>query len=130
MLVGYRIGDMWAPQLEMREALGVELRQFVKCIEHQTVPLTDGHAGLRVVRILEAATQSMAERGRVIELTPDEEHRMIPFLDLKAQYASIKAEIDAAVFQTLESSQFVLGEEVALSSASLPTIVRPDMALR
>jgi dTDP-4-amino-4,6-dideoxygalactose transaminase len=38
---------------------------------------------------------------------------MIPFLDLKAQYASIKAEIDAAVFQTLESSQFVLGEEVA-----------------
>jgi predicted dehydrogenase len=70
MLVGYRIGDMWAPQLEMREALGVELRQFVKCIEHQTVPLTDGHAGLRVVRILEAATQSMAERGRVIELTP------------------------------------------------------------
>src|SRR6187455_857479 len=38
---------------------------------------------------------------------------MIPFLDLKAQYASIKTEIDAAVFRILESSQFVLGEEVA-----------------
>ena len=38
---------------------------------------------------------------------------MIPFLDLKAQYASIKPEIDAAIMKILESSQFVLGEEVA-----------------
>src|SRR4051812_28777526 len=38
---------------------------------------------------------------------------MIPFLDLKAQYLSIKPEIDAAVSKILESSQFVLGEEVA-----------------
>ncbi|MQA28893.1 MAG: aminotransferase class V-fold PLP-dependent enzyme [Luteitalea sp.] len=38
---------------------------------------------------------------------------MIPFLDLKAQYQSIKPEIDAAVSKILESSQFVLGEEVA-----------------
>src|SRR6202140_2355192 len=38
---------------------------------------------------------------------------MIPFLDLKAQYLSIKPEIDAAVMKILESTQFVLGEEVA-----------------
>ncbi len=38
---------------------------------------------------------------------------MIPFLDLKAQYAGIKAEIDAAVLQVLASSQYVLGPEVA-----------------
>ncbi len=38
---------------------------------------------------------------------------MIPFLDLKAQYSSIKPEIDAAVFKVLESTQFVLGDEVA-----------------
>jgi predicted dehydrogenase len=68
MLVGYRTGDMWAPQLEMTEALSLELKQFVKCVEQRTTPLTDGQAGLRVVRILEAATQSMAERGRVVEL--------------------------------------------------------------
>ncbi len=68
MLVGYRTGDMWAPQLEINEALGVELRQFVQCIAKGTVPVTDGQAGLRVVRILEAATQSLAQRGRVIEL--------------------------------------------------------------
>jgi predicted dehydrogenase len=68
MLVGYRAGDMWAPQLDMAEALSLELRQFVACVEARTAPLTDGHAGLRVVRILEAATQSLAERGRAIEL--------------------------------------------------------------
>jgi dTDP-4-amino-4,6-dideoxygalactose transaminase len=37
----------------------------------------------------------------------------VPFLDLKAQYHSIKPEIDAAVAKIMESSQFVLGEEVA-----------------
>jgi dTDP-4-amino-4,6-dideoxygalactose transaminase len=37
----------------------------------------------------------------------------VPFLDLKGQYHSIKPEIDAAVAKILESSQFVLGEEVA-----------------
>jgi predicted dehydrogenase len=68
MLVGYRTGDMWAPQLDMKEALGLELREFVGCIEKKTAPVADGHAGLRVVRILESATRSLAERGRVIEL--------------------------------------------------------------
>ncbi|MBL0373813.1 DegT/DnrJ/EryC1/StrS family aminotransferase [Rhizobium sp. KVB221] len=38
---------------------------------------------------------------------------MIPFLDLKAQYASIKDEVDAAVLGVLASAQYVLGEEVA-----------------
>ena len=38
---------------------------------------------------------------------------MIPYVDLKAQYRSIKGEIDAAVMRVLESTQFILGEEVA-----------------
>jgi len=38
---------------------------------------------------------------------------MVPFLDLKAQYRSIKPEIDAAIARVLESAQFVLGDEVA-----------------
>lgn len=74
MRVGYRTGDMYAPQLDMTEALGRELKQFVDCVAENTQPLADGHAGLRVVRILEAATQSLAQRGRVIEL---EQARMI-----------------------------------------------------
>ena len=42
---------------------------------------------------------------------------MIPFLDLKAQYAGIKTEIDAAVLGVLDTAQFVLGEEVAAFEA-------------
>ena len=69
MLVGYRTGDVWSPQLEMTEALGVEIRHFVKCIDDNTTPAVDGHAGLRVVRLLEAATQSMRNAGRPVELS-------------------------------------------------------------
>src|SRR5207248_4167757 len=69
MLVGYRAGDVWSPQLEMTEALGVELRHFVQCIETNTTPTVDGQAGLRIVRLLEAATQSMRNAGRPVELS-------------------------------------------------------------
>jgi len=68
LLVGYRSGDMYAPQIDITEALGRELRQFIDCIETQARPISDGHAGLRVVRILEAATQSLAQRGKIVEL--------------------------------------------------------------
>ena len=59
MRVGYRTGDMWAPKLDMREALGRRAQGFVTCIEQKKTPIADGHAGLRVVRILEAATESL-----------------------------------------------------------------------
>jgi predicted dehydrogenase len=68
MLVGYRSGDMWSPQLEISEALHTEARHFVDCIERGATPLTDGRSGLRVVQILEAASRSMRERGRIVEL--------------------------------------------------------------
>jgi predicted dehydrogenase len=67
-LAGYRSGDMWAPQLELSEALHTEANHFVRCIMSGETPITDGRAGLRVVRILEAASQSMRDRGQVIEL--------------------------------------------------------------
>jgi predicted dehydrogenase len=68
MLVGYRAGDMWAPQLDAAEALKTEARHFLDCIAGRAVPMTNGEAGARIVQILEAATLSMAERGRLIEL--------------------------------------------------------------
>jgi predicted dehydrogenase len=68
MLIGYRTGDMWAPQLDITEALRVEALHFLRCIEKGERPLTDGEAGLRVVKVLEAATQSMLERGRPVKL--------------------------------------------------------------
>lgn len=70
MLVGYRTGDMHAPKLEAVEALARELQEFVGCVQTGETPIADGHAGLRVVKILEAATQSVLQRGRVVELQP------------------------------------------------------------
>lgn len=66
--VGYRTGDMWAPRLDNVEALAIEAAHFVECINTGQTPLTDGHAGLRVVRILEAATRSLEQNGAPVEL--------------------------------------------------------------
>lgn len=68
MLVGYRTGDMWAPQLNNTEALYVEAMHFLECINQGKQPLTNGQVGLNVVRVLEAANQSLAQRGRLVEL--------------------------------------------------------------
>ncbi|WP_263357929.1 Gfo/Idh/MocA family protein [Acidicapsa ligni] len=71
-LVGYRSGDMFAPQLEVAEALKVELQHFANCVETGATPITSGHAGLQVVRILESASLSMRQRGKLIELESDQ----------------------------------------------------------
>jgi predicted dehydrogenase len=71
MLVDYRIGDMWAPHIDVTEALKVEAKHFLTCIESGERPMTDGEMGLRVVRILEAASRSMAARGELVELEPE-----------------------------------------------------------
>jgi predicted dehydrogenase len=66
MRVGYRTGDMWAPKLDGAEALRVEGEHFVDCIRNGKTPLTDGHLGLRVVELIEAATSSMRGRGETV----------------------------------------------------------------
>jgi len=68
MLVGYRSGDMWAPKLGLAEALSVEAAHFVDCVSGGSEPTTDGEAGLRIVRLLEAASASMAAQGRLVTL--------------------------------------------------------------
>lgn len=68
MRIGYRAGDMWAPQLDMTEALQAEVGHFIDCIEGGTKPMTDGEAGLQIVKILEAGTASMKEHGKMMEL--------------------------------------------------------------
>jgi predicted dehydrogenase len=66
--VGYRSGDMWAPQLDITEALQVEAEQFIRSATEGESSPSDGRAGLRVLRILEAATQSLNECGRPVKL--------------------------------------------------------------
>ena len=66
LLVSYRSGDMWAPKIEQTEALKVELEYFVNCVETNLTPSNDGVAGLRVVKLLEAATESMKLKGETV----------------------------------------------------------------
>jgi len=66
LLVNYRSGDMWAPQLEQVEALRQELSYFVDCISSDRDPFNDGMAGLKVVKMLEAANESLSKRGALV----------------------------------------------------------------
>jgi predicted dehydrogenase len=68
LLVSYRSGDMWAPKVEQTEALKAEVNYFVECLTQNETPFNDGPAGLRVVRLLEAAARSLKERGRPVNL--------------------------------------------------------------
>jgi len=68
LLVNYRSGDMWAPRLEQVEALRQEMLYFVDCVTSGQEPFNNGHAGLRVVKMLEAATESLSKRGDLVYL--------------------------------------------------------------
>lgn len=68
LLVSYRTGDMWAPQLESVEALHAELEYFADCVARSKAPFNDGEAGLRVVRMLEAAESSIRGKGELVRL--------------------------------------------------------------
>jgi predicted dehydrogenase len=62
----YRTGDLWVPRVEQVEALSLEARYFVDCIYKNEVPFNDGISGLRVVQMIEAINQSMAQRGEMV----------------------------------------------------------------
>src|SRR5204862_4972267 len=64
LLVSYRSVDVCSPKVEQTEALKVELLYFIDCILNDQRPFNDGVAGLRVVKLLEAADQSLQKRGR------------------------------------------------------------------
>jgi len=68
-LIQYRTGDMWAPKVPLTEALSLEVNHFAECIQSGATPLTDGVAGLNVVRILEASEKSIKARGKEIRLS-------------------------------------------------------------
>ncbi len=66
--VQYRVGDMYAPRLDDREALAVEAESFADCIEGKAKPVTGGRAGLEVVKVLVAAEKSLKQKGAPVEL--------------------------------------------------------------
>ena len=62
-LVAYRLGDMHAPMLDQTVALRTVCAHFIDAIRGGGTPITDGHAGLRTVRILAAAERSLRNGG-------------------------------------------------------------------
>jgi predicted dehydrogenase len=66
LLVSYRSGDMWCPKIDQTEALRSEVASFVDSISSGVMPINDGIAGLRVVRLLESAALSLKNRGAIV----------------------------------------------------------------
>jgi predicted dehydrogenase len=97
LLAGYRNGDMHAPNLDAVEALRLMAREFVQSIVEHRAPLSDGRSGYRVVRLLEAAQQSIEQNGRPIKLSspliPHDKTvaRMIPSNKVPSPIAGIGA---------------------------------------
>ena len=69
--VSYRAGDLWVPRVEQMEALTRETQYFVDCVLNDERPFNDGHAGLRVVQMLEAIDESMAQKGKMVYCESD-----------------------------------------------------------
>lgn len=66
----YHYGDSYIPHLKQEEPLKTECQHFIDSIEKGTRPITCGRRGLEMVKILEAASQSLKGQGAPIALTP------------------------------------------------------------
>lgn len=69
----YHYGDSYIPYLAQEEPLKTECQHFLDCIENGKVPTSDGEAGLKMVRILEAASRSLKANGAPVLFPPAEE---------------------------------------------------------
>ncbi len=68
MMVDYRKGDVWIPHLSNKEALRTEVEHFADCILNDEHPLTNGEAGIQLVKMLEAASKSLRLKGQPIAI--------------------------------------------------------------
>ena len=68
LMVSYRSGDMYAPHVDGTEALSLVVKEFAACITQKRPAHTDGEAGLRILRILEAADQSIKNGGMAVQV--------------------------------------------------------------
>lgn len=66
-----RVGDLVVPTIQFAEPLHGECQHFIDCIQNGLLPLTDGRSGLRVVKVLEAAEQSLRRNGEYIEISAE-----------------------------------------------------------
>lgn len=69
--ISYRLGDTWAPALPEREALGAMVTELAASIRGRRASRTDGAAGLRVLKVLDAASRSLVAGGVLVDTDPD-----------------------------------------------------------
>jgi predicted dehydrogenase len=74
----YHYGDSYIPYVKQEEPLKVECQHFLDCIRDGRTPVTGGHAGLEVVRVLEAASASLKLNGQAVPLSRKREEVAAP----------------------------------------------------
>jgi predicted dehydrogenase len=67
-LLTLRFGDVYIPRVDMKEPLRLECQHFLDCIQHGTKPVSDGRNGVDVLRVLDAAQQSLEQDGQPVAL--------------------------------------------------------------
>lgn len=63
-----RFGDITIPNVPLSEPLAIECGHFLQCVQEGKRPLTDGRAGLAVVKVLQAAEASLAQSGAPMQV--------------------------------------------------------------
>lgn len=71
----YHYGDQYIPYVKQEEPLKVECQHFLDCIKHGRTPLTDGKQGLAVVKILEASSASLKQKGGNVPVVYDKKRQ-------------------------------------------------------
>jgi len=64
----YHYGDMYVPYIKQEEPLKIECQHFLDCVRQGLTPLTNGEQGLKLVKILEAASASLKRNGASVNL--------------------------------------------------------------
>ena len=67
--LGLRFGDITMPYIRVSEPLQIECNHFLNCVRQRKSPLTDGTDGLRVVKVLTAAQESLEKNGAPVPVT-------------------------------------------------------------
>ena len=126
-----RAGDLLIPRVVGPEPLRAEIEHFVSCAATGTKPLSDGAHGRDVVAVLEAAELLGARRRQGRRHGRGSRSGMgIPLLDMQAQIASVKDELDAAIAQVIAHGKFVAGPEVKAFEACVGRVLRRALRAR
>jgi predicted dehydrogenase len=66
LLIDYRVGDIYIPKLDQKEALSGMAADFINSILSGGTPVSNAQIGLEVVKVLEAAQESINNKGKEV----------------------------------------------------------------